>query len=98
MDNLLLYGALVASLVILLVFLRFGEKAALVVGALFAAVLVYLKLKKGAKQEVENEVLKERVENDELRNEAERRAEAAADRVRTSPADELREHDPFERR
>jgi uncharacterized membrane protein YhiD involved in acid resistance len=87
-----------ACFLVAFIWLRFGEKFATIAGAILAALLVWLKLRDGVKQEVENDQLKERVKNDEARNENERRAEDAADRVRVQPVDELRQSDPFERR
>lgn len=97
MDLFPIYVA-VAALATAFIWLKFGDKAATVLGAVLAAALVYLKLKKGAKTEVENEVLRENQRNDEVRDEARERAEEAADRVRVDNATGgLRDDDGFRR-
>lgn len=87
-----------ACLVVAFVWLRFGDKAAAVAGAGLALLIAYMRGRRGAKQEVENEVLRERVNNDAKREENTRRAEDAADRVRVDNArGELRDDDGFRR-
>ena len=89
-----------AALAVAFIWLKFGDKAATALGAVLAAALVYLKLKKGAKTEVENEVLRENQRNDEIRSDARERADDAAERVRVDNAtnpERLRDDDGFRR-
>lgn len=87
-----------ACLVVAFVWLRFGDKAAVVAGAALALLIAYMRGRRGAKQEVENEVLRERVNNDAERNEARERADQAADAVRVDNATGgLRDDDGFRR-
>lgn len=98
MGNWVIYALLIAAMLVLLVFLRFGAKTAAAVGAAFALLLAFFLGQRGAKTKIENEQLRDRVKNDDKREEAEQRANAAADTVRNLPADELRQSDSFERR
>lgn len=98
MDNLFVLMVVAAIAVVIFVYLRFGKSAAAAAGAVLALLIAYARGRMGAKAEVENDQLRERVRNDEKRNEAERRAEDAADRVRVDNArGGLRDDDGFRR-
>ena len=96
MDNWLIYLAIVAALLVLLVFLRYGAKAAAVAGAALAALWIYLAGRKGQRTEIENEVAREELNNEIERNERIVAADRAGDAARDVPADRLRDPDPFE--
>ena len=96
MDNWLIYLAIVAALIVLLVFLRYGAKAAAVAGAALSALWIYLAGRKGQRTEIENEVAREELNNEIERNERIVAADRAGDAARDVPADRLRDPDPFE--
>lgn len=98
MDSWVIYLAIVAACVVALVFLRFGAKAATFAAGGLALVIAYFAGQRGAAAKIENEQLRDRVNNDDKREASEQRANSAADTVRNAPSVELRKSDPFERR
>lgn len=98
MDNLFLLGGVVAVAAVVFVYLRFSKGAAGATALALALLLSYFRGRVGAKQEAEVDVLKERVRNDEVRNERAGAADAAADAVRVDNATGgLRNNDGFRR-
>ena len=87
-----------AALAVAFVWLKFGDKAAAVAGAALALLVTFVLGRRGQRKEIENQVAREELKNEIEKNEAVSRADRAGDAARDTPADQLRDHDPFERR